>query len=60
MEEAEEPRAAPVPQQLELPIPEDIKEEVTVQWGGLTSFVDSLLPIQRFQVVGLAYRRHAF
>lgn len=48
-----------VPQQLELPLPDDIKEEVKAQWAALAASVDSLRPIERYQVVGIAYRRHA-
>ncbi len=57
-EEGEEPKAVQVPQQLELPLPEDIKDEVKAQWEALTSSVDSLRPIERYQVVGIAYRRY--
>lgn len=58
-DESEEPKAVQVPQQLELPLPDDIKEEVKAQWEALAASVDSLRPIERYQVVGIAYRRHA-
>ena len=57
-EEDEQPQPVQVPQQLELPLPENIKEEVKQQWGSLAAAVESLRPIERFRVVGLAYRRH--
>lgn len=57
-EEDELAKAVQVPQQLELPLPEDIKEVVKEQWGSLAAAVESLRPIERFRVVGLAYRRH--
>ncbi|CAL8466956.1 g6492 [Coccomyxa elongata] len=56
-EEDEQAKAVQVPQQLELPLPENIKEEVQEQWGSLAAAVESLRPIERFRVVGLAYRR---
>jgi hypothetical protein len=58
----EEPKAAKalhVPQQLVLTMPDEMRETVRAQWEHLSSSVDSMRPIERFQVVGISYRRHA-
>ena len=44
-----------LPQQLELP--DDVKSSVKEQWDTLQSMVQDLRPIQRFRVVGIAFRR---
>ena len=56
-EEGREPVQAVVhlPQQLELP--DDVKRSVKEQWNTLQSMLQDLRPIERFRVVGIAFRR---
>ena len=55
-EAAEAPQAvAHLPQQLTLP--EGVAENLRQQWDALQSTVEDLRPIERFRVVGIAFRR---
>ena len=56
-EEAEEPVQAvlQLPQQLDLP--EGVKRNTKKEWDTLQSMVQELRPIERFRVVGIAFRR---
>lgn len=58
-EEAGEPAPAvlQLPQQLDPP--EEVRAAVKAQWDALQAMVEDLRPIERFRVVGIAFRRWA-
>lgn len=57
--EAEAPKAVHAPQHLELAMSSEMRDNVKAQWEQLRESVDALRPIERFEVVGIAYRRQA-
>lgn len=58
-EEAEAPKAVHAPQHLELAMTNEMRDAVKAQWEQLRDSVDALRPIERFEVVGVSYRRQA-
>ena len=58
-EEADEAVQAVVHLPQQLTLPEAVAGNLRQQWDALQSTVEDLRPIERFRVVGIAFRRQA-